>query len=126
MLEHPKHISGTWQFSGDWLGHYKLVATDQDLGNPLAEYRDITCPMCEYPEAIHLTVKHPIHPLMYWCPACESVWAWYVSRCPDCWKGSFWKKGCKEGMVVCTMCRLEMDTEMAQELNEQEVWNDEV
>lgn len=120
MLEHP-HIQGTWQFSGDWLGHYKLIATDQDLGDPLASSRDIVCPECEYPEAIHLSKHNLTYPLMYWCPMCESVWAWYVARCPDCGIGNFWKKGCKKGMVVCTQCGLEMDIETAQELNEQEV-----
>ena len=113
-----KHISGTWQFSGDWLGHYKLVDTDQYLGNLSAE--DIVCPMCEYPEAIHLSRYHATFPLMYWCPACLSVWSWYIARCPDCWVGNFWKRGCKEDMVICTQCGLEMDIETAQELNEQE------
>jgi len=69
------HIPGSWQFSGDWLGHYKLIDTDQDLGDPIAASRNIVCPMCEYPEAIHISRLHGTFPLMYWCPACESVWA---------------------------------------------------
>ena len=122
----PKHIQGTWQFSGDWLGHYKLVNINQDLGDPLAASRDIVCPICEYPEAIHLSKYHGDYPLMYWCLACESVWTWCIARCPDCGVGNFWKKNCKEGTVICTQCGLEMDIETAQELNEQEVQEDEL
>ena len=96
MTEHPTHISGTWQFSGDWLGHYKLMDTDQDFGDPIAADRNIICPMCEYPGAICLSKYHSTYPLMYWCPACESVWAWSVARCPDCGNGNFWKKNCKD------------------------------
>jgi len=116
-VDYPTHISGTWQFSGDWLGHYKFVATDQDLGDPIAVTRDLVCPVCEYPEAIHLSKHHSRYPLLYWCPACQSVWAWYIAKCPDC--GFFvWKKDQPAGMVVCSGCGMQMEQSYAEELNE--------
>ena len=92
--------------------------------------RQLVLPPCDTkPGKIYAhipVVHHNTFPLMYWCPACESVWAWYVARCPDCWIGNLWKKNCKKGMVTCTMCGLDIDVETAQELNEQEVWNNEL
>jgi len=119
------HIPGSWQFSGDWLGHYKLIDTDQDLGDPIAASRNIVCPMCEYPEAIHISRLHGTFPLMYWCPACESVWGWYVAKCPDC-GFNVWKKNQPAGMVVCSGCGMQMEQSFAEELNEEEPWTEDV
>ena len=116
-MAYPKHIPGTWQFSGDWLGSCRLIAEEQDLGDPIAEYRDILCPICEYPEAIHMSRDHKDFPLLYYCPECGTVWAWYVARCPDC-DGFVWKKDCEEGRVKCSICDMDLDIAFVKEVNE--------
>ncbi len=113
-----KTIPGSWHYSGDWYGRYLLVSTEEELGEPLAEVKDLTCPVCEYPEAVRLSKHHADFPLNMWCPACETVYQWYVAKCPDC--GFFvWKKGCQEGTLVCSGCGMEMTPEFVQELNEE-------
>ncbi len=119
---YPPHIPGTWQWSGDWLGSYRLISDDEDLGNPPAEYRDITCPICEYPEALHLTIQHQHYPLNYYCPECGTVWQWYGARCPDCdgsmWKGSHYSPfNCPDGMIRCSMCKEFMSIDFVKEVN---------
>ena len=129
-MPYPRHIPGTWQFSGDWLGSYRLIATDLDIGNPLAESRDILCPICEYPKAIHLTKEHRDYPLMYYCPECGTVWAWSIARCPDC-DGFIWIASerhpfeCAEGQVRCSMCDMDMDIDFVKEVNEDDDFHNE-
>ena len=115
-MSYPKHIPGTWHFSGDWLGSYRIVGS-QDLDEPLDASTNITCPICEYPEAIHISKYSVRYPLHYWCLACETIWQWYAARCPDC-DGGVWKKGCKPDKVVCSVCGLDFDQEFIQEFNE--------
>ena len=115
-MTYPKHISGTWKFSGDWLGSYRLI-DKQDLGDPIVELKDMTCPICEFPNAYHLSRQHHTFPLHYWCPACETIYQWYIARCPDC-DGFIWKKDCKEGIVICSLCDMEFEQEFIQEFNE--------
>ena len=116
-MSYPKHIPGTWQFSGDWLGSYRLIAENEDLLPTLPASEDITCPICEYPGANHLSLYNLNYKLCYWCPECGTVWQWYVARCPDC-DFLVTKRGCEPGMVRCTGCGMEMEQEFVQELNE--------
>jgi len=122
---YPKHIPGTWQFSGNWLGSYRLIATDQEI-TPIVAGRDILCPICEYPEAVHLSRFQPNYPLMYYCPECGTIWGWYVSRCPDCEVGNLWKKDCPEGKVKCTTCDMLWDIDSAKEICEDPEYRNEV
>ena len=112
----PPFILGTWQFSGDWLGCYRVI-DNKDLKEPLTGNRDVVCPICEYPEAVHLGKYEISYPLDYWCPACELVWRWYAARCPDC-DGFVWKKGCKKGKVKCSLCDWEMEQSFVEEVNQ--------
>ena len=114
---YPTHIEGTWQFSGPWLGSYRLVATGQDIIPTVSENCDHICPECEYPEAVRLSRIRDNFPLMYYCPECGSIWSWYVARCPDC-DGLIENKGCQEGTVKCFTCGMEWDIESAKEINE--------
>ncbi len=122
-MSYPKHIPGTWQFNGEWLGSYRLIASDQDLGNPYAEYRDITCPICEYPEALRLPLRHQQFPLHYYCPECGTIFQWYGARCPDCdgdvWRASHYQPfDCPEGMVRCSMCKEFLNIDFVKYVNE--------
>lgn len=114
---YPKHIEGSWQFSGPWLGSYRLIADDIVVVPIVPQSRDITCPICEYPEAIRLGTLQPDFPLMYYCPECNTVWAWYAAKCPDC-DGLIWNKDCPEGSVKCSVCDMEWDEESVREINE--------
>jgi len=113
---YPKHIEGTWQFNGPWLGSYRVIATDQDIKIVLAELRDIVCQLCEYPEAVILSKSDDRFPSQYYCPECGTVWGWYIARCPDCDK-FVWNKGCKDGLVKCSICDMEWDIETVKEIN---------
>jgi len=130
-MAYPKHLSGSWHFSGDWLGSYRLIATNQELGDPDVDcingkwQTNLVCPNCGHPEGVVLSRFHRTFPLCRWCPACEIVWQWYVARCPDCgWY--VWKKDCPDGMVICTGCGMEMEVEFVQEINEDPEFGNEV
>ena len=122
---YPKHIPGTWQFSGPWLGSYREIAVDVELTTYIAESRDILCPICEYPCAVHLGKLQSNYPLMYYCPECLTIWAWYVARCPDC-DGLIWNKDCDRGKVKCSMCKMEWNIDTVQEINEEQDFHNEV
>ena len=115
----PTHIKGTWQNNDPWLGHFKLIASDQEITPVLPQSRDIICPVCEYPEAVHLSMKQDHFKLMYYCPECGIVFAWYVAKCPDC-GGSMWNKECDEGTVTCSLCGMNWNQETVQEINEED------
>ncbi|GAI52825.1 unnamed protein product, partial [marine sediment metagenome] len=94
-----------------------LVTTDQELVPRVPISRDELCPQCEYPEAIHLSVEQPNFPLMWYCPECGTIWAWYIARCPDC-DGYAWNKDCPDDTVKCSMCGMEWNIDTVKEINE--------
>lgn len=127
-MAHPPHIQGSWRYSGSWLGHYCLI-DQKDLGEPLRDYfdkKDKVCPVCEYPRAISISMYNLHYALHYWCLACETVYQWYVARCPEC-RGFIWSKGCQPGMVVCSnpKCGMEWDQDFIEEYTEAESKKDE-
>lgn len=113
---YPKHIEGTWHYSGDWFGCLRLVASNQQLDTYHWEHDDELCPICEYPDAISLDPERDEFPSLKYCPECLSVWSWYVARCPDC-DGMMWKKACKDGELACSKCGMVWDTESIKEIN---------
>lgn len=114
---YPKVIEGTWQFNGDWFGSMRLVATVDELTTYHWERDNQTCPICEYPAAYSLGSEgRTEYQLMNYCPECGSVWGWYVARCPDC-DHLMWKKDCKDGELICSICNMAWDIESIKEIN---------
>ena len=121
----PTHIDGTFHLNAPWFEHYVLV-DNMDLGEPITTKEGITCPICEYPEAVQLSRYNLYYPMMFWCSVCENVWNRMVCKCPDC-GGDMWtggklnKEQAGPGQLICSRCLMVFDQEFIEEWNSGEI-----